>query len=139
MTRSRTHQLAALGLLAVLAFAAQAATAHTGGGLRASAADTAVVAQGVDPTTMDPHQQRETTTLNVLRHIYDPLVARNGADPTRFDGILARSWKRVGPKVMRFTLRRKASPSATARRSTHRQSSTTSTASSGSCRRRSRR
>ena len=106
MTRSRTHQLAALGLLAVLAFAAQSATAHTGGGLRASAADTAVVAQGVDPTTMDPHQQRETTTVNVLRHIYDPLVARNGADPTRFDGILARSWKRVGPKVMRFTLRR---------------------------------
>lgn len=93
-----TAALVALALAAADARPAQAAAA-------APAADTAVVAQGVDPTTMDPHQQRETTTFNVLRHIYDPLVARSGTDPTKFDGILASSWKRVG-RNMRFFLRK---------------------------------
>lgn len=105
MIRPRIHHVAALGLLVLLAaFAAEAADARTGAAH--AAADTAVVAQGVDPTTMDPHQQRETTTVSVLRHLYDPLVARNANDPTRFDGILAARWKRIGAKTMRFTLRR---------------------------------
>jgi len=108
MTRPRIHHLAALAALALLAaVVAQGAAARTTGVARSTAeADSVVVAQGVDPTTMDPHQQRETTTVNVLRHIYDPLVARNSKDPTKFDGILARSWKRIGGKTMRFTLRR---------------------------------
>ena len=105
MTRPRIHHLAALAALALLAAAlAQGAVARTT--TAGAQADTVVIAQGVDPTTMDPHQQRETTTVNVLRHIYDPLVARNAKDPTTFDGILARSWKRIGGKTVRFVLRR---------------------------------
>lgn len=101
MTRPRILHLAALATLALLAFMVPQGAAEP-----AAENDTVVVAQGVDPTTMDPHQQRETTTVNVLRHIYDPLVARNGKDPTTFDGILATHWKRMGGKTVRFTLRR---------------------------------
>ena len=101
MTRPRILHLAALASLALLAFVVPQGVAEP-----TASNDTVVVAQGVDPTTMDPHQQRETTTVNVLRHIYDPLVARDAKDPTKFDGILASKWKRVGQKTMRFTLRR---------------------------------
>jgi peptide/nickel transport system substrate-binding protein len=65
----------------------------------------AVVAQGVDPTTMDPHQHRETTTANVLRHFYDPLVERDPEDPTEFRGVLAESWERVDDNTMEFRLK----------------------------------
>lgn len=64
----------------------------------------AVVAQGVDPTTMDPDQQRETTTVNVLRHLYDPLVERDPKNPTNFRGVLAISWLQVNPTTLRFKL-----------------------------------
>jgi len=63
-----------------------------------------VVAQGVDPTTMDPHQQRETSTVNVLLHIYDPLLERDAQDPTKFNGILATSWTQVDPTTVEFKL-----------------------------------
>jgi peptide/nickel transport system substrate-binding protein len=63
------------------------------------------VAQGVDPTTMDPEQQRETTTVNVLQHFYDPLLERDGSDPRKFDPVLATGWKRVDDTTTRFTLR----------------------------------
>lgn len=90
--------------LVALVLALPAAAAHA---YRSAApADTVIVAQGVDPTTMDPHQQRETPTQNVLRHIYDPLLARNARHPTTFDPILALSWKRLGDKVVRFKLRK---------------------------------
>jgi peptide/nickel transport system substrate-binding protein len=65
----------------------------------------AVVVQGVDPTTMDPLQQRETTTVNVLQHFYDPLIDRDGKDPKKFDPVLATSWKRVNDTTLRFKLR----------------------------------
>ena len=100
MTRPRILHLAALASLALLAFVVPQGSAQP-----TASSDTVVVAQGVDPTTMDPHQQRETTTVNVLRHIYDPLVARDAKDPTTFAGILASHWKRVGRKTMRFALR----------------------------------
>lgn len=64
-----------------------------------------VVAQGVDPTTMDPHQHRETTTANVLRHFYDPLIERDPENPTEFRGVLAESWERVDDMTMEFTLK----------------------------------
>lgn len=66
----------------------------------------AVVVQGVDPTTMDPLQQRETTTVNVLQHLYDTLIERNGSDPQKFEPVLAKSWKQVNPTTLRFTLRK---------------------------------
>lgn len=93
---------AAFAVALVLAVPASATRGHSA----AAPADTVVVAQGVDPTTMDPHQQRETPTQNVLRHIYDPLLARNAKHPTTFDPVLALKWKRIGAKVVRFNLRK---------------------------------
>lgn len=66
----------------------------------------AVVAQGVNPTTMDPLQHRETTTGNVLQHLYDPLIERNGKDPRKFDAALATKWERTNDTTVRFTLRK---------------------------------
>lgn len=65
----------------------------------------AVVAQGVDPTTMDPQNQRETPTVNVLRHLYDPLLERDPKEPTKFSPVLATEWKQVDPTTWEFTLR----------------------------------
>lgn len=65
----------------------------------------AVVAQGVDPTTMDPHNQRETPTVNVLRHFYDPLLERDPEDPREFAPILATSWEQIDPVTWEFVLR----------------------------------
>ncbi|WP_181364976.1 ABC transporter substrate-binding protein [Arthrobacter sp. HMWF013] len=62
------------------------------------------IAQGVDPTTMNPLQQRETSTSNVLRHMYDPLVTRNPKDPSKYEPDLATSWKQVDAITYEFTL-----------------------------------
>jgi peptide/nickel transport system substrate-binding protein len=76
------------------------------GGSDSTSADGEVtVVQGVDPTTMDPLQQRETTTVNVLQHFYDPLVQANPKDPTRFKPQLAKSWRRVDDTTLRLELR----------------------------------
>lgn len=78
---------------------------QTGGSTSSAARDRVVVAQGVDPTTMDPLQHRETTTGNVLQHLYNPLIERNGKDPRKFDPALATEWKRTSDTAVRFTLR----------------------------------
>jgi len=36
-----------------------------------------VVAQGVDPTTLDPHDHEETPAFNALLNIYDTLLVRD--------------------------------------------------------------
>lgn len=72
----------------------------------AAAANTVVVAQSVDPTTMDPQNQRETTTLNVLIHLYDPLIKRDPLDPKTWDGVLAAKWHQLTPTAYRFILRK---------------------------------
>jgi len=64
-----------------------------------------VVAQGVDPTTMDPHAHRETPTGNVVRHLYDPLIERDGEDPTTFNPILAESFEQIDETTIEFKLR----------------------------------
>ena len=128
--------------LVVLMAAAAALVALTGSSFAGSSAseatapDTVVVAQGADPTTMDPHQQRETTTFNVLSHLYDPLLMRDTADPRKFDPVLATSWKVLGPTQLQLKLRTGVS-SPTGRTSTPRRSSTTSTAFSARCQARS--
>lgn len=96
----------ALALLATLfAFVGATIVAATAdGGTKATGA-TVVVAQAADPTTMDPHQQRETTTQNVLFHIYDTLVTRDAKDPNRFLPNLAVSWSRVGKYILRLRLK----------------------------------
>ena len=94
-------------LCAALATAAVLAAPSLGRNKGALAsANTVVVAQGVDPTTMDPQNQRETPTFNVLVHLYDPLIIRNTKNPKRFDGVLATKWKRLSPTAMRFVLRK---------------------------------
>jgi peptide/nickel transport system substrate-binding protein len=72
----------------------------------AADASTVVVAQSVDPTTMDPQNQRETTTFNVLIHLYDPLVERDAKDATKWDGVLATSFKELSPTSWQFNLRK---------------------------------
>lgn len=64
-----------------------------------------VVVQGVDPTGMDPAQQRETSTANVLWHLYDPLLERDTEDPTKFNGILATSWEQIDSTTVEFKLK----------------------------------
>ncbi|WP_432563600.1 ABC transporter substrate-binding protein [Kineococcus sp. SYSU DK003] len=66
---------------------------------------TVTIAQGVDPTTMDPLQQRETSTANVLQHLYDPLVRRNREDPTVYEPALAEEWTQVDDTTWEFGLR----------------------------------
>ena len=62
------------------------------------------MAQGVDPTTMDPLQQRETSTGNVLQHLYDPLVSLDASDPTKIVPVLADSWEQVDDATYQFDL-----------------------------------
>jgi peptide/nickel transport system substrate-binding protein len=114
MSRSwaRLIAFAAVSVVAALALSAcggdddeATATGTTSTTEQASIPARAVVAQGVDPTTMDPQNQRETTTVNVLRHLYDPLLDRDGADPKKFNPVLATSWKQVDATTWEFTLR----------------------------------
>ncbi len=96
--------------LAALLLAACGGSSSSGDGDSSPARGTqgggaVTVAQGVDPTTMDPEQQRETTTVNVLQHLYDPLLERDGSDPRKFNPELATGWKRVNDTTTRFTLR----------------------------------
>lgn len=100
---SPRRAIAALAALVTCIGATNAAAAVDGGAARAGA--TVIVAQAADPTTMDPHQQRETTTQNVLFHIYDTLLTRDARNPNRFLPNLAASWSRVGKYIVRLRLR----------------------------------
>jgi len=96
-----------IGVSAALVIAAVLASPSLGGSKGAAApANTIVVAQSVDPTTMDPQNQRETPTFNVLVHFYDPLIMRDTKNPKRFVGVLARTWRRLSPTAVRFVLRK---------------------------------
>src|SRR5207248_8667454 len=104
-----SRMLARHSAIAIAALAAAAVAAIPSRGARslrdAAPANTVVVAQGVDPTTMDPQNQRETPTFNVLTHFYDPLIMRDTKNPKKFDGVLARKWTRLSPTAVRFFLR----------------------------------
>ncbi|MEK7363566.1 MAG: ABC transporter substrate-binding protein, partial [candidate division NC10 bacterium] len=62
-----------------------------------------VVAQGVDPTTLDPHWHEETPAYNVLLNIYDTLLFRDR--DLKIIPWLATSWKLVNPTTWEFKLR----------------------------------
>lgn len=62
-----------------------------------------VVAQGVDATTMDPNDQRETPTINVLTNIFDRLVER-GRDGSLVPW-LATEWRVVDALTWELSLR----------------------------------
>jgi peptide/nickel transport system substrate-binding protein len=86
-----------VGVVAVLA-------AAWGAPAEAAPAGQAVIAQGVDPTTLDPHLHLETPAFNVLLNIYDTLLFRD--KDLKLIPWLAESWKLVNPTTWEFKLRR---------------------------------
>lgn len=62
-----------------------------------------VVAQGVDPTKLDPDMHRETPSGNVILNIYDSLVERDWDEKIQPD--LAESWKIINDTTVEFKLR----------------------------------
>ncbi len=64
---------------------------------------TITVAQGVDATTMDPHMQSETTTSNILIHVFDTLLRRDSE--MKLQPSLALSVKPVSDTVWEVELR----------------------------------
>jgi peptide/nickel transport system substrate-binding protein len=62
-----------------------------------------VIAQGVDPTTLDPQWHEETPAYNVLLNIYDTLLFRD--KDLKIIPWLATSWKLLNPTTWEFKLR----------------------------------
>ena len=66
--------------------------------------DTLIIAQGVDPTTMDPHNHMETPAWNLIYNIFDQLLQR---DPNiKIEPLLAQSYKAVNDLTWEFKLRK---------------------------------
>jgi peptide/nickel transport system substrate-binding protein len=65
------------------------------------------IAESTDPVSMNPLQQRVTSTYSVLRNLYDPLVdfSKQGTNYTKFIPVLATKWKQLSPTKLQFTLR----------------------------------
>ncbi len=66
--------------------------------------DTIVIAQGVDPTTLAPHNHYETPAFNVCLNIFDTLLQRN--DQVKIEPLLATSYRIVNETTWEFTLRK---------------------------------
>ena len=63
-----------------------------------------IVAQGVEPTKLDPDMHREQPTENVILHIYDALLERDRDANIKPE--LAESWKIIDDVTVEFTLRK---------------------------------
>jgi peptide/nickel transport system substrate-binding protein len=63
-----------------------------------------VIAQGVEPTKLDPDMHREQTTENVILHLYDALLERDWDSNIKPD--LAESWKIINDTTVEFKLRK---------------------------------
>jgi peptide/nickel transport system substrate-binding protein len=69
---------------------------------RATSPATVVVAQAVDPTTLDPMNHQETPAANLATNIFDGLLMR---DPDlKLVPLLAESYRNVAPTVWEFKL-----------------------------------
>ena len=66
--------------------------------------DTLVIAQGVDPTTLDPQNHYETPAFNVLLNIYETLLLRS--DDMKLQPLLATSWKLINDTTWEFKLQK---------------------------------
>jgi peptide/nickel transport system substrate-binding protein len=66
--------------------------------------DTIVIVQGVDPTTMDPHNHMETPAWNVILNVFDTLLQRDSN--IKMDKILAESYRIVNDKTWEFKIRK---------------------------------
>jgi ABC-type transport system substrate-binding protein len=96
----RTLRFAA-GLVAI-------ALAATGMPLPAGAAPEGqiIIAQGADPTTLDPHMHAENFTFAVVHNVFDHLVRRTVKDgQLAHEPGLASSWTSVNPTTWEFKLR----------------------------------
>ena len=69
-----------------------------------AAKDTIVIAQGVDPTTLDPQNHYETPAFNVLMNIYETLLLRS--DDMKIQPLLATSYKLIDDNTWEFKLRK---------------------------------
>ena len=63
-----------------------------------------VIAQGVDPTTLDPHNHEETPAYNVLLNMYDTLLFRD--KDLKIIPWVAESWRVVNPTTWEFKIRK---------------------------------
>jgi peptide/nickel transport system substrate-binding protein len=89
---------AAFSLMLIAVFVA-------GAGIQGADAKTrVVVAQGVEPTRLDPDMHRENTSNNVILNIYDALVERDGEEKIVPD--LAESWRFLDDNTLEFKLRK---------------------------------
>jgi len=95
----------ALGMLLML-LPLMVAGLGPGGPVEAEAAaeGKVVIAQGVDPTTLDPHLHLETPAANVLLQMYDTLLYRD--KDLKLIPWLAESWRLVDPTTWEFKLRK---------------------------------
>jgi peptide/nickel transport system substrate-binding protein len=84
-----------LAVIAILAVPALAWAAPQG---------TVVVAQGVDPTTLDPQNHQETPAANLAVNMFDSLLERD--QDLKIIPMLAESYKIVAPTVWEFKLRK---------------------------------
>ena len=89
--------LLALTLIATLAAPGLAGAAPSG---------TVVIAQGVDPTTLDPQNHQETPAANLGTNMFDFLLERN--QDLKIVPMLAESYRNVAPTVWEFKLRKGA-------------------------------
>jgi peptide/nickel transport system substrate-binding protein len=66
-----------------------------------------IIAQGADPTTLDPHMHAENFTFAVVHNVFDHLVRRTVKDgQLAHEPGLASSWTSVNPTTWEFKLRR---------------------------------
>jgi peptide/nickel transport system substrate-binding protein len=65
-----------------------------------------VIAQGADPTTLDPHMHAENYTFAIVHNLFDHLVQRSVKNgQLAHDPELATSWTIVNPTTWEFKLR----------------------------------
>ncbi len=66
--------------------------------------DTLVVVQGVDPTTLDPHNHMETPAWNVILNLFDTMLQRDSN--IKMEKLLAESYRIVNDKTWEFKMRK---------------------------------
>ena len=74
------------------------------GSLLAAPKDTILIAQGTDPTTLDPQDHFEMPAFCVLINIYETLLVRS--DDMKIQPLLATSWKIINDTTWEFSLRK---------------------------------
>src|SRR5580704_15824906 len=96
-TRMTRRSPVVLLAVAPIGLTRRAGSAHAAG-------NTLTVAFSTDIVTLDPHQNTDLNTMQVLEQIYEHLVAL-GRDGT-FHPVLAESWELVDERTWKFKLRR---------------------------------